>query len=519
MGRKVITFQPATKKTAEDYSNAQTEHRNKQVAWCEALLAKLGLLGQIDQATTIDELKKIVLDPLSEKDPNSLEVDFAVKNAFHPSDGTDRDDCFKHITERMLKRLLRKCFNEKNADRKRVINEATQSAAPADMPFLAYLAGMIYEFLTEYFPLEEWERLILTGWVLQTHFIGRFRFTPRLLLTSPEPGCGKTTLLDVLAYFVARPHSVDNTTMASVCDAVDAERCTILADQGEDQNFQKDLAIVYNSGYIRGKTRELKRGGERIKQKLHCALALAANIELVNTMLPWSLSRSLKITMRKYNRREREELGLKWLDFADPIVLDTLETIRAFAGQLANSAPELSSDPDLPVGFYERGDRTADNFRPTVSILDACGGDWGSRIRAAALTYIDRTPNDISIGRLALEHALEIAKDESVLVLTTKGMAMRSIPRRDDSGRPVDDLALLPKMLTLDIADGRWREYRGLNGRSTSPRPLSEHAMGALFGSRGVHPQQLWTPGPRKDAEYFRGYLVADFERALVGKK
>jgi hypothetical protein len=235
-------------------------------------------------------------------------------------------------------------------------------------------------------------------------------------------------------------------------------------------------------------------------------MALAANIELVNSMPPWSLSRVIKITMRKYNRLEREKLGLKWLNLEDPTVLKQLETIRAFAGQLENSAPELSSDPDLPAELYDRSDRMADNLRLMVSIFDACGGDWGSRFRAAALAYIDRNPDDVSIGRLALEHALEITKDESILKESTHGPA---IPSK----------VLLAKLLVLDIADGRWREYRGLNGRRKSPRPLTEHAMGELFGSRGVHPQQLWPPGPREKGTSFRGYPVADFEQALAGKR
>jgi hypothetical protein len=503
--RKVIPFQPSSK-SADDHADAETERRNKQNAWCEALLVKLGLLAQIELATTIDELRKIVFDPLSKNDPNSVEVDLAVQNAFHPPDGTKRDECFKGLNERTLKRILRNRFNEKKHYRELEINAATQSAAQDDKPLLAYLAAIIYQFLTEHFPLEDWERILLTGWVLQTHFIDRFKFTVRLLLTSSEPGCGKSTLLDALPHFVARPHLVDSTTMAGICDAVDAEQGTQLVDQGEDREFQKDLATVYNSGYMRGRTRNLKRGGERITQKLHCALALAANIELVMKLKPWSLSRSLKITMRKYNRREREEMGLKWLNIEDPTMRDQLETIRAYAGQLANSAPELSSDPDLPAELYERSDRTADNSRNMISIFDACGGDWGSRVRAAWLAYIERTPNDVSISRLALHHALEIAKDESVLVPTTRGPAIRS-------------KVLLPKMLTLDTADGRWREYRGLNGGWKSPRSLTEHAMGELFGSRDAHPQQLWTPGPRKDAETFRGYLVADFERALTGKR
>jgi hypothetical protein len=114
---KVIPFQPSSSKTADDHANAETERRNKQNAWCDALLAKLPsklpLSQQIEQATTIDELRNIVFDPLSENDPNSVEVDLAIQNAFYPPDGTKRDDCFKGMTERRLKRILRNRFNEK----------------------------------------------------------------------------------------------------------------------------------------------------------------------------------------------------------------------------------------------------------------------------------------------------------------------------------------------------------------------------------------------------------------------
>jgi hypothetical protein len=182
-------------KTADEHSKIQTERWNKLFVWCDALLAKLPsklpFAKQIEQATTIDEVRKIVFGPLSESD--SLELDLAIQDAFYPPDGTKRDDCFAHMRPGTLKRILKKRFSVKKADRELEINKAAQSKAPADKPLVAHVAGVIYEFLTACFPLEEWERLYLTGWALQTHFINRFTVIVRLLLTSLEPGCGKTS--------------------------------------------------------------------------------------------------------------------------------------------------------------------------------------------------------------------------------------------------------------------------------------------------------------------------------------
>jgi len=57
---------------------------------------------------------------------------------------------------------------------------------------------------------------IVALWMLHTHCFDCFMHSPRLAITSPEKGCGKTTLLDVAARLVARPLATSNATVSAI---------------------------------------------------------------------------------------------------------------------------------------------------------------------------------------------------------------------------------------------------------------------------------------------------------------
>ena len=54
----------------------------------------------------------------------------------------------------------------------------------------------------------------LTLWCAHAHAFKAFLCSPRLNIQSPEKGCGKTTLRDVVAVFVPRPLLTENMTVA-----------------------------------------------------------------------------------------------------------------------------------------------------------------------------------------------------------------------------------------------------------------------------------------------------------------
>ena len=53
-------------------------------------------------------------------------------------------------------------------------------------------------------------------WVVHTYLAEHFLVSPRLGISSPTKGCGKTTLLDVVSRLVLRPLMSSNVTPAAV---------------------------------------------------------------------------------------------------------------------------------------------------------------------------------------------------------------------------------------------------------------------------------------------------------------
>ena len=77
--------------------------------------------------------------------------------------------------------------------------------------------------------------------------------SPRLGITSPTPGCGKTTLLDWLAGVTPRSLEAVNVSPAAVYRVIEMARPTLLIDEAD--SFLRDneeLRGVLNSGHRRG---------------------------------------------------------------------------------------------------------------------------------------------------------------------------------------------------------------------------------------------------------------------------
>jgi len=60
------------------------------------------------------------------------------------------------------------------------------------------LLGSIIGTLKQYVELKPCEYVMTAAWILHTHRFRNFMITPRLVLRSPTPGCGKTVLMDIL---------------------------------------------------------------------------------------------------------------------------------------------------------------------------------------------------------------------------------------------------------------------------------------------------------------------------------
>jgi putative DNA primase/helicase len=93
----------------------------------------------------------------------------------------------------------------------------------------------------------------LALWVAHAHAFASFICSPRLNVSSPEKGCGKTTLRDVVAVMVPRPLLTENLSVAVLFRVIEAHKPTILADECDSWlRDNEELRGMLNSGHRRG---------------------------------------------------------------------------------------------------------------------------------------------------------------------------------------------------------------------------------------------------------------------------
>ena len=106
-------------------------------------------------------------------------------------------------------------------------------------------------------------------WGLHTYLLDCFGISPRLAITSPEKGCGKTTLLDVLSRLVTRPLPTANATAAAIFRIVEMQQPTLLIDEADTFLSENgELRGILNSGHRQGGRHPHGRRGFRAARLL-----------------------------------------------------------------------------------------------------------------------------------------------------------------------------------------------------------------------------------------------------------
>jgi Protein of unknown function (DUF3631) len=305
-------------------------------------------------------------------------------------------------------------------------------------------------------------------WAIHTHVHAKFMVTPRLVLTSPVYGCGKTTMLDVLSTLVAKPEKADSITAAGIYHAVDIEHCTLLLDEADNLELGSKavLRATINSGHRKGGTRMHMIRGQLQHFSTFAPVALAAIGKLTLPLM----SRSIVIRMS----RAASSTHLHHFDRSDTSAFDTayrstIEWVRSAV---------LNPKPEMPVEVYGRA---ADNWRPLIAIADACSPAWGIRAREAAV------------------HFARAYRDEPIAVTL-----LRDIRKVFDL-RHVDRITsedLVKALLAME--DAPWNEWTGARG-DQSPRKISQGQLAVALSDFIIRPKSIRLPGkPTTLKGYFR---------------
>jgi hypothetical protein len=267
----------------------------------------------------------------------------------------------------------------------------------------AELLGDVERFAGQFLALpSEHCLVVVTLWAAHTWPLQAFYVTPRLVLDSPEPGTGKTRVLEVLALLCRGAKLTLSTTTPALYRRIAAagdRPPTILQDEA-DAIFGRtttpqaeDLRALFNAGYKRGATVDRCEGdAKNMKVREFPVFAPVALAGLAGRMPATITDRSVTIHMR---RRAPDEHVAEFRE-RDASAASAPLRRQLDAWAAANLDALTAARPVMPDGVR---DRPAEVWEALLAVADLVGGDWPERARAACAHFVlDRDPDELSLG-------------------------------------------------------------------------------------------------------------------------
>jgi Protein of unknown function (DUF3631) len=363
-----------------------------------------------------------------------------------------------------------KTIAAEKANKKRTGAAETEPAAPSGptAPPTVNVLGLVMRLIEEHIEVTAEQRLAIALWVLHTYVFHLYKVTPRLALTSPVRGCGKTALLKLLEFLVVNPDRSDNVTAASIY--YDQKIRTLLFDEGDNLGLFKNptLRAVLNSGHRRGGAITRLVEGRPRKLLTHMPLAVGA----IGTLPLTFMQRSVEIGMRRATGQ------LKEIDEFDPAFSRARDLIGRWAGSCT-----LASSPETPLR-----NREADNWRILFAIADDQG--YGEQARDAARVLCSNRSDE----------------DPGVMLLLNIQTVFQAL-----NVDRIPSAILIEELLGLE--DDQWNDWRGLNN-DQQPRKLTQGELARMLKPFKIRSRTVWPAQRRPGVKSKRGYYRSQFEEA-----
>ena len=324
-----------------------------------------------------------------------------------------------------------------------------------------------------------------TLWSAHTHAIAAFLQTPRLNLYSIDPGCGKTTALDVIASLVPRPLRTESLTAPVLFRLVDQHQPTLLLDEVDTYLTQaEELRGLLNAGHKRGACAYRCEGdGNAVRSfKAFAPAALAGIGPLPGTLADRSIAILLLPAQPGQVSARLHESYLE------------IETVLCskLARWTQDNFPALKRcKPAMPATAFNR---LADNWRPLFAIAEIAGGDWPQRALDA-------------FSKLAAKPALD-GKDLALTLLADlRHIFAQSRAPRLFSSFLINSLCALPN-----------RPYSQPPALHPLPAKITEAWLARRLSSFGIRSHTIRI-GPDRARGYHLAEFVPAFDRFLVASE
>ena len=286
-----------------------------------------------------------------------------------------------------------------------------------------------------------------TLWIAHAHLMGAWFSTPRLAVLSPEPGSGKSRVLEMTAVLVpnALLSAVSSSAFVMRSVADQENRPTILYDEidaifGPKGKGNEDLRAIFNAGYRRGASvgRCTTVNGKVLTERLptYAAVAMGGLGDLPDTLM----SRSIVIRMRRRAHGETVEAFRPSQHEAEGDALR--DELVSWTSSLADRAASMT--PIMPDGV---SDRNAEVWSPLLAVAELAGSAWPDMARAAAIEFVHGAKEEdelpISIQLLAdIRNCFEDDDVVSTKELLQRLLADEEAPWGDLQGRKINPLKL-----------------------------------------------------------------------------
>jgi 5S rRNA maturation endonuclease (ribonuclease M5) len=311
-------------------------------------------------------------------------------------------------------------------------------------------------------------------WSVYTFLAEHFLVSPRLCISSPVMGCGKSTLTDIISRLVWRPLKASNATSASIFRVIEMHKPCLLIDEGDTfVELDEGLRGILNSGH-RHDGAVLRVVGENLEPRLFSTFS-PCTVALIGELPPTLADRSIPIRLK---RRRPADGVIKSFSLDEVGHLDLLA--RRSARWAQDHAVEISATkPEMPDGIINRA---RDNWQVLKAIATVAGGEWPGYIDAAAQAAQARTGGETSqLGRLLAD--------------------IKVVAFGVDDGE-VPSAVLVQRLIELE---GRpWAEM------GKNDKPLTQNKLARLLKDVGVAPEQV---GP--EHHRVRGYKREQFNDAF----
>ena len=311
---------------------------------------------------------------------------------------------------------------------------------------------------------------IVSLWIAHTYFTHKIKTTPRLAIISPEYGCGKSRVLEVLESLTFKGEKLDHHTRSYLMRTVDLIReefsrsPTLLIDE-IDSVFRKNseegeaTRAFANTGYRATGFYGITEGDSKktpTKFKTFAPMALAGKGEV----LPESvMTRAVIIRLQRRMGNEYIE------DFLTDLVAFEAEELREeLLGWSDYCAQDISTlNPDLPVR-----DRDREVWLPLFIVAHLADEAWIKRAEIALANIQEaKSDNTLPRERQLLSDAWKIFQGQEREKIKSAAIILGLIEMHDSEwdtynfGKPINERALAKKLRTYGIKPAQIRFENG----------------------------------------------------------